>query len=54
MPYTQGLQMFTALQRMGVPSRLLVYPDETHFVTKPQNARLWWTEVHGWFARWLR
>ncbi len=53
-PYTQGLQMFTALQRMGVPSRLLVYPDETHFVTKPQNARLWWNEVHGWIARWLR
>jgi len=52
-PYTQGLQMFTALQKMGVPSRLLVYPDETHFVLKPQNARLWWNEVHAWLARWL-
>ena len=51
-PYTQGLQMFTALQRSGVPSRLLLYPDETHFVLKPQNARLWWQEVHGWIARW--
>jgi dipeptidyl aminopeptidase/acylaminoacyl peptidase len=53
-PYTQGLQMFTALQKMGVPSRLLVYPDETHFVLKPQNSRLWWSEVHGWLARWLK
>jgi len=53
-PYTQGLQMFTALQRMGVPSRLLIYPDETHFVLKPQNARLWWNEVHGWISRWIK
>lgn len=53
-PYTQGLQMFTALQRMGVPSRLLVYPDETHFVLKPQNSRLWWKEVHGWIAKWTK
>lgn len=53
-PYTQGLQMFTALQRMGVPSRLLLFPDETHFVLKPQNARLWWQEVHSWIGRWTR
>ncbi len=53
-PYTQGLQMFTALQRMAVPSRLLIYPDETHFVLKPQNAKLWWEEVHGWIGKWTR
>jgi dipeptidyl aminopeptidase/acylaminoacyl peptidase len=53
-PYTQGLQMFTALQRMGVPSRLLLYPDETHFVIKPQNSRLWWQEVHGWIGKWTK
>jgi dipeptidyl aminopeptidase/acylaminoacyl peptidase len=53
-PYTQGLQMFTALQRMGVPSRLLLFPDETHFVLKPQNARLWWQEVHGWIGKWTK
>jgi dipeptidyl aminopeptidase/acylaminoacyl peptidase len=52
-PYTQGLQVFTALQRRGVPSRLLFFPDETHFVARPQNARLWWTEVHGWLRRFL-
>lgn len=52
-PVTQGFQMFTALQRMGVPSRLLYFPDETHFVTKPQNARLWWTEVFAWVEKWI-
>lgn len=52
-PFTQGLQIFTALQRRGVESRLLFFPDETHFVQSPQNARLWWSEVHGWLARFL-
>ncbi|MBN1480338.1 S9 family peptidase [candidate division KSB1 bacterium] len=52
-PVTQGFQMFTALQRMGVPSRLIYFPDETHFVTKPQNARLWWTEVFAWVEKWI-
>ncbi len=52
-PYTQGLQLFTALQRQGVDSKLLFFPDEDHFVRKPQNARLWWRTVHGWFAEYL-
>ncbi|MBN1348819.1 S9 family peptidase [candidate division KSB1 bacterium] len=52
-PVTQGFQMFTALQRLGVPSRLLYFPDEDHFIRKPQNARLWWNTVHEWLARWL-
>lgn len=51
---SQAFQTFTALQRLGVPSRFIYYPDECHFVTKPQNARLWWNEVHGWFDKWLR
>lgn len=51
-PVTQGMQMFTALQRMGVPSKLLYYPDEDHFVTKPQNAKLWWKTVLGWIEEW--
>jgi dipeptidyl aminopeptidase/acylaminoacyl peptidase len=50
---TQGFEMFTALQRQGVPSRLLYYPDETHFVVKPKNAQLWYKEVHEWFKRWI-
>jgi dipeptidyl aminopeptidase/acylaminoacyl peptidase len=49
-PYTQGLQLFTALQRNGVESKLLYFPDENHFVQKPQNARLWWHTVLGWLA----
>jgi dipeptidyl aminopeptidase/acylaminoacyl peptidase len=53
-PFTQGFQMFTALQRMGVPSRLVYYPDETHFVSKPQNAKLWWTEIFNWYDKWLK
>jgi len=52
-PYTQGLQMFSALQRQGVKSRLLFFPDEDHFVRKPQNARLWWKTVHDWFSEFL-
>lgn len=52
-PVTQGFQMFTALQRMGVPSKMIYFPDETHFVSKPQNARLWWVEVFDWIEKWI-
>lgn len=53
-PETQGFQMFTALQRMGVPSRLIYFPDETHFIKKPQNAKLWWNEIFAWFDKYLK
>jgi len=53
-PYTQGLQMFTALQRQSVPSKLLFFPDEDHWVAKPQNARLWWKTVYDWIAEYLK
>jgi dipeptidyl aminopeptidase/acylaminoacyl peptidase len=53
-PVDQGLQMFTALQKMNVPSRLLYFPDEGHFVTKPQNARLWWNTVLDWIDQWTK
>ncbi|MBN1155559.1 S9 family peptidase [candidate division KSB1 bacterium] len=52
-PVTQGFQMFTALQRNNVPSRLLYFPDEDHFIRKPQNAKLWWRTVHEWIAEWI-
>jgi dipeptidyl aminopeptidase/acylaminoacyl peptidase len=45
----QAFQLFTSLQRMGVDSKFLYFPDETHFVSKPQNARLWWTTIFDWF-----
>jgi dipeptidyl aminopeptidase/acylaminoacyl peptidase len=53
LPVTQGFQLFTALQRKHVPSKLLYFPDESHFVTKPQNAHLWWKTVHEWLAQYL-
>ena len=52
-PYTEGLSMFTALQRQGVPSRLVVFPDEGHWIGKPQNQRLWWSEVQEWLGKFL-
>ncbi len=53
-PVTQGMQLFTALKRLGVTARFLYFPDETHFVQKPLNRLLWWNQVHGWFARFLK
>ncbi len=53
-PLEQGLQFFTSLQRMGVPSRLLYFPDEDHFIQKPLNARLWWQTVLDWLATYLK
>ncbi|HPG38606.1 MAG TPA: S9 family peptidase [bacterium] len=50
---TQSMQLFTALQKMDVPSRFIYFPDEYHFVTKPQNARLWWNEVFAWIDKWI-
>lgn len=52
--YSEGLQAFNAAQLQGVPSRLLVFPDETHFVTKPQNAVIWQREFFGWLDKWLK
>lgn len=53
-PYTQGLQMFTALQRQGVASRLVLFPDEGHWILKPQNSELWYREVLGWLEKHLK
>jgi len=52
-PYTQGIAAFTALQRRNIPSRLLVYPDENHWVLKPKNSVQWYDEVFGWMGRWM-
>jgi dipeptidyl aminopeptidase/acylaminoacyl peptidase len=51
---SEGFQVFTALQRQGVPSRLLYFPDEGHWVQKPLNAEVWWSTVHEWLAEWLK
>jgi dipeptidyl aminopeptidase/acylaminoacyl peptidase len=52
-PYTQGIAAFTALQRRNIPSRLLIFPDENHWVLKPKNSVQWYDEVFGWMGRWL-
>jgi dipeptidyl aminopeptidase/acylaminoacyl peptidase len=51
-PYTQGIAAFTALQRRDIPSRLLIYPDENHWVLKPKNSVQWYDEVFSWMGRW--
>lgn len=51
-PYTQGLAAFTALQRRNIPSKLVVFPDENHWVLKPKNSMQWYGEVLGWMDRW--
>jgi dipeptidyl aminopeptidase/acylaminoacyl peptidase len=53
-PYTEGLQMFTALQRQGVPSKLLIFPDEGHWILKPQNSELWYKTFLDWLATYLK
>jgi dipeptidyl aminopeptidase/acylaminoacyl peptidase len=53
-PYSQGIGTFTALQRKGIPSKLLIFPDENHFVLKPANSILWHDTVIGWLDRWLK
>ena len=52
-PDAQGLGMFTALQRKGVPSRYVFFPDEGHWIAKPANRIVWWREVHDWLGRYL-
>jgi dipeptidyl aminopeptidase/acylaminoacyl peptidase len=51
---SEGFQLFTALQRLNVPSRMLYFPDEGHWVLKPQNSHRWYEEVGEWCDRWTR
>ncbi|MDQ3133926.1 MAG: S9 family peptidase [Acidobacteriota bacterium] len=53
-PVGEGFQLFTALQKQGVPSKLLYFPDEGHWILKPQNSELWYNTVIGWFDMYLR
>jgi dipeptidyl aminopeptidase/acylaminoacyl peptidase len=53
-PVGEGLQLFTTLQRMGVESKLLYFPDEGHWVLKPQNSTLWYKTVLDWFDSHLK
>jgi dipeptidyl aminopeptidase/acylaminoacyl peptidase len=50
---SEGMQLFTALQLLGVPSKMLYFPDEGHWVLKPQNSQLWNEQVSDWCDQWL-
>lgn len=52
-PYAQSIATFTALQRRGIPSRLLIYPDENHWILRPANSIQWHREVEKWLAQWV-
>jgi dipeptidyl aminopeptidase/acylaminoacyl peptidase len=51
---SQGFELFTALQRLNVPSKFLYFPDEGHWVLKPQNSSLWYDTVSDWCDRWTK
>ncbi len=53
-PYDQGMAAFNAAQMMGVPSKLIVFPDECHWILKPQNALYWHREYFDWLDRWCK
>lgn len=53
-PYTEGMQAFNVAQIRNIPSRFLFFPDENHFVSKPQNAILWQREFFRWLDQWLK
>jgi hypothetical protein len=51
---SEGFQLFTALQRLDVPSKMLYFPDEGHWILKPQNSKLWYETVGDWCDRWTK
>jgi dipeptidyl aminopeptidase/acylaminoacyl peptidase len=53
-PYTQSLEFFNTLQRQDVPSKLVIFPDEGHWVLKPQNSRFWYKTFLDWLATYLK
>ena len=53
-PYTQSLEFFNSLQRQGVPSKLMIFPDEGHWILKPQNAQLWYKTFLDWLGEYLK
>jgi dipeptidyl aminopeptidase/acylaminoacyl peptidase len=53
-PYDEGMAAFNAAQMMGVPSKLVVFPGENHWILKPQNALYWHRTYFGWLDRWMK
>ncbi|KAF9971866.1 hypothetical protein BGZ73_005102 [Actinomortierella ambigua] len=54
LPVTEGLATFTTLQRKGIPSRFLYFPDENHWVLKAANSQRWHREVLSWIQKWTK
>jgi len=52
-PLNNTIEMWSLLQRQRVPSRLLVWPDENHWILKGENSRMFYREVHAWLNKWL-
>lgn len=53
-PYEQGMAAFNAAQMMGVPSKLVIFPEENHWILQPQNSIYWHRVVYDWLDRWLK
>ena len=53
-PYTQGMEAFNAAQMMGVPSKLIIFPEECHWVTRPQNCIFWQREFFAWLEKYIK
>ncbi len=53
-PYDQSLQLYTTLQLKGVDSKLIMFPDEGHWILKPQNSEFWYNNVNDWFKKYLK
>ena len=53
-PYDEGMAAFNAAQMMGVPSKLIVFPEENHWILQPQNALYWHRSYFDWLERWLK
>ncbi len=52
-PMNNAIQLYSALQRLKVPSRLIVFPEENHWVLRGENSRFFYGEIHAWFGKWL-
>ena len=50
---SEGFQLFTTLQRLKIPSKMLYFPDEGHWILKPQNSQLWYKTVNDWVDQWI-
>ena len=53
-PCTQSMEFFSALQRQDVPSKLMIFPDEGHWILKPQNSQFWYKTFFDWLERWMK